>query len=658
MSNIRMKKRMRNILFIVVTVLILLIVRIGWLQIGRGEELKTLALRQQSLDRNINPKRGTIYDTTKQVVLAVSSTVETVTVNPTNIKKEDKERVSKILSEIFQLDYETVLKKVSKRSSIETIARRVEKEKTDELRRWMSENNITTGINIDEDTKRYYPFNSLASHIIGFTGSDNQGLDGVEAKYEEQLKGKSGRIIRVTDAKGGEIDGVTEEYEEAIDGNDIVLTIDMNIQSIVEKYLSEACIDNVCTDGGNVIIMNPKNGDILAMSTYPEYNLNSPYTINNQEIKNMWDSLSQAEKSTNLQQMWRNKAIADTYEPGSTFKLITASAALEEGITQTDKEGEFCCTGGIEVSGTRIKCWRYYRPHGSESLRQGLMNSCNPVFIGLGQKIGVEKYYEYLEKFGLLSKTGIDLSGEAKSIFIDKNKAGPVELATISFGQRFEITPIQLVTAVSAIANGGKKVQPRVVREIIDSQTGEITDINPVVKANVISEETAKNVLSMMESVVAEGTGKNAQVKGYSIGGKTGTSEDGVNTNKYVTSFIGVAPISDPELVILITLYNPTGEGGHQGGAVAAPIASQILGEVLPYLELKKDNQTEEEQSIAVTMPDIRNISIKEAKKILKENKLEIKLEQEIDEENTIIKEQTPKPGIVINSGNKVYIEY
>jgi len=334
MSNIRMKKRMRNVLFVVITVLSLLIVRIGWLQIGRGEELKTLALRQQSLDRNINPKRGTIYDTTKEAVLAVSSTVETVTVNPTNIKKEDKETVAKKLTEIFDLDYEKTLKKVSKRSSIETIVRRVEKEKTDELRRWMSENNITTGINIDEDTKRYYPYNSLASHIIGFTGSDNQGLDGIEAKYEEELKGKSGRIIRVTDARGGEIDGVTEEYEDAIDGNHIVLTIDMKIQSIVEKYLSEACIDNVCTDGGNVIIMNPKNGDVLAMSTYPEYNLNDPYTINKEEVKSVWETLSQAEKSTNLQQMWRNKAIADTYEPGSTFKLITASAALEEGITR------------------------------------------------------------------------------------------------------------------------------------------------------------------------------------------------------------------------------------------------------------------------------------------------------------------------------------
>ena len=325
---------MRNILFIVLLILGLLMIRIAWLQLGRGEELKTLALRQQSLDRNINPKRGVIYDATGKNVLAISSTVETVTVNPTNIKMEEKEKVAKALSEIFGVDYESTLKKVTKKSSIETIVRKVEKEKTDSLRVWMKENNITTGINIDEDTKRYYPDNSFASHIIGFTGSDNLGLDGMEAKYDEELKGSSGRIIRVTDAKGSEINGVSEEYEDAIDGNDIVLTIDMTVQGIVEKYLSEACIDNECTDGGNVIIMNPKNGDILAMSTYPEYNLNDPYTINDEELHAMWDSLSSAEKSSNLQAMWRNKAIADTYEPGSTFKLITSSAALEEGITR------------------------------------------------------------------------------------------------------------------------------------------------------------------------------------------------------------------------------------------------------------------------------------------------------------------------------------
>lgn len=564
--NLSTKKRMRTILFITFLIIVLLIVRLSYIQLIDGRKLAQMAYEQQTLDRTINPKRGTIYDATGQV-LAQSSTVETVSINPGNIAKEDKEKVAKKLSEIFELDYEKVLKKVSKRSSIETVAKKIEKEKTDELRKWIEAENIMTGINIDEDTKRYYPNNNLASQIIGFCGSDNQGLDGIEAKYDNVLSGSKGAIKRHTDAKGGEIGVEGETYIAARNGNDLILTIDMNIQSIVEKYLEEACIDNKCTDGGNIVVMNPQNGDILAMATYPDYNLNEPYAAYTDELKGIWDTTDQAEKTKSLQAVWRNRAITDTYEPGSTFKTITASAALEEGlVSDIDKEGEFCCTGSIEVAGVRIKCWRHYRPHGSESLRLGLMNSCNPVFIGLGQKIGVNKYYDYLKKFGLLQITGVDLPGEAGSIFLAENKAGPVELATISFGQRFEITPIQLVTAVSAIANGGHLIQPRVVKATVDSETGEKTDVETKIKSEVISKETSEKVLSMMESVVSEGTGKNAKVLGYRIGGKTGTSEDGVNTNKYVTSFLGVAPIENPQVVVLVTLYNPTGEGGHHVG--------------------------------------------------------------------------------------------
>lgn len=566
-SDISRRKRMKVWIFVACLIGVLFMGRIGWIQFVMGDELRQMAYTQQTLDRSVNPKRGTIYDATGKNILAISSTVNTITVNPTNISKNDKEKVSKALSDIFDLDYEKVLKKVKKRSSIETIVKKVDKDKADELRIWMSENNITNGINIDEDTKRYYPNNNLASQIIGFCGSDNQGLDGIEAVYEKTLKGEKGKIVKVTDAKGGEMSHEGENYIEAIDGNDIVLTIDATIQGIAEKYLKEACIDNVCTDGGNIIIMNPKNGDILAMAGYPNYNLNSPYEPTTDDMKKVWDTLSQADKVKNMQAMWRNKAISDTYEPGSTFKLITASTALEEGLTTTDKKGEFCCTGGITIAGVRMSCWRYYRPHGPESLRDALMNSCNPVFIGLGQKIGVHKYYEYLNKFGFLKTTGIDLPGEAGSIFLKEEKVGPVELGTIAFGQRFEVTPIQMVAAVGTIANKGNYVKPRVVKQIIDSTTGEKKDIEVVKQENVISQKTAEDVLSMMETVVAQGTGKNAQVKGYSIGGKTGTSEDGVNTNKYVTSFIGTASISDPEVVILITLYNPTGEGGHQGGA-------------------------------------------------------------------------------------------
>lgn len=658
-GTITRKKRMRNMIFVVLIIMFGLAFRIGWIQFKMGNKLQHMAHLQQTLEREFNPKRGTIYDATGEKILAVSASVESITVNPVNISSENKERVARKLSELFELDYEKVLKKVSKRSSIETIAKKVDKSKTDELRIWLDENNITTGVNIDVDTKRYYPYNSLAAQIIGFCGSDNQGLMGIEAKYDSELKGQNGSIVKLTDAKGGNLDDEGEEYVKAINGNDLILSIDATIQGIAEKYLEEACIDNVCTDGGNIVIMDPNNGDILAMAGYPTYNLNDPYVPMDSEVSANWDNLSKEEKTAEQQKMWRNKAISDAYEPGSTFKLITSSASLEEKITDTDNSGEFCCTGSITISGVTIKCWRYYRPHGSESLRQALMNSCNPVFIGLGQKLGVKTYYSYLNKFGFLRKTGIDLQGEGGSIFLAEEKVGPVELGTIAFGQRFEVTPIQMITAVSSIANGGTYVVPRVVKGIVNSQTGEVKNIEPQKKETVISKETSEKVLSMMQSVVAEGTGKNAQVKGYSIGGKTGTSEDGVNTGKYVTSFVGVAPISDPKLVILITLYNPTGEGGHQGGGVAAPIASQVLGEVLPYLEVKKDNEKEEDAKNKVAVPNLEGMTIREAKKVLKDLNLNLEYNEENteNEEERIITEQVPVSGVEVLEESSIIVK-
>ena len=658
-GTITRKKRMRNMIFVVLIIMFGLAFRIGWIQFKMGNKLQHMAHLQQTLEREFNPKRGTIYDATGEKILAVSASVESITVNPVNISSENKEKVARKLSELFELDYEKVLKKVSKRSSIETIAKKVDKSKTDELRIWLDENNITTGVNIDVDTKRYYPYNSLAAQIIGFCGSDNQGLMGIEAKYDSELKGQNGSIVKLTDAKGGNLDDEGEEYVKAINGNDLILSIDATIQGIAEKYLEEACIDNVCTDGGNIVIMDPNNGDILAMAGYPTYNLNDPYVPMDSEVSANWDNLSKEEKTAEQQKMWRNKAISDAYEPGSTFKLITSSASLEEKITDTDNSGEFCCTGSITISGVTIKCWRYYRPHGSESLRQALMNSCNPVFIGLGQKLGVKTYYSYLNKFGFLRKTGIDLQGEGGSIFLAEEKVGPVELGTIAFGQRFEVTPIQMITAVSSIANGGTYVVPRVVKGIVNSQTGEVKNIEPQKKETVISKETSEKVLSMMQSVVAEGTGKNAQVKGYSIGGKTGTSEDGVNTGKYVTSFVGVAPISNPKLVILITLYNPTGEGGHQGGGVAAPIASQVLGEVLPYLEVKKDNETEEDVKNKVAVPNLEGMTIGEAKKVLKDLNLNLEYNEENteNEEERIITEQVPVSGVEVLEESSIIVK-
>ena len=651
MGFLNTKKRIRIMLFIILIVLGLLIIKIAWIQLVKGKFYKALAEQQQNLDREISAKRGIIYDRNGEI-LAMSASSEMITINPNNIPKEKKELVARKISEVLELDYEKVLKKVNRNSSIEIIDKKVEKEKSNIIREWLIENNIDQGINIDEDTKRYYPYSKLGSQIIGFCGSDNQGLNGIEAKYDEILKGKKGSISKTTDAKGKNIEDTEEKYTEAISGNSIELTIDKNIQQIAEKYLEDACIDNKCTDGGNVLIMNPQNGDILAMTTYPNYNLNEPFKINNPELEAVWDTLSSEEKNSSLQAMWRNKAIADTYEPGSTFKLVTASAAIEEKITDTDKQGEFSCTGGIEVSGVRIKCWRYYRPHGAESLREALMNSCNPVFIGLGQRIGVEKYYSYLEKFGFLQKTGIDIPGEAGSIFLAKEKVGPVELATISFGQRFEVTPIQMVTMLSTIANKGKYVKPRLVKTIINSETEERTEIEPEYKNQVISEETANKVLNMMESVVSEGTGKNAKVEGYRIGGKTGTSEDGVNTGKYVTSFIVVAPIENPKMVILITLYNPTGEGGHQGGGVAAPVTGKIFSEVLPYLNIKKENEESKQQ---VKVPELKGKTIKEAEKILKENNLELKTDEGINKEE-IIKKQIPEKEILVDEGTSIIV--
>ena len=665
-KNMIQSKKLAITSIIIFLIFLLLIFRIGYLQFVQGSTLKEAAYKQQAINQIISPKRGNIYDSTGKQ-LAISAQVDTITINPEKISKKNdeegtkelKEKVAKGLSEIFELDYNETLEKVNSSAQVETIAKKVEQDKVDKLEQWMEENEISVGINIDEDTKRYYPYDNVASNVIGFCGSDNQGLSGIEYQWDSVLTGTPGKIVSSKGSDQQEIPDSEEKYISAENGSDITLTIDVYIQTIVEKYLKQAVEENNCEKGGNAIVMNPKTGDILAMASYPDYNLNEPYETTIEELKANWDNLSETEQVQEMQKVWRNKAVADTYEPGSTFKLVTASAALEEGITTTDKEGEFCCTGGITVAGVRISCWRYYNPHGSESLREALKNSCNPVFIGLGQEIGVSKYYDYIEKFGLLRKTGIDLPGEAGSIFLKEDKVGPVELATISFGQRFEITPIQMITAVSTIANKGVYIKPRIVKQIIDSTTGEVKEIPVEEGERVISKETAEDVLSMMGTVVAEGTGKNAQVQGYSIGGKTGTSEDGVNTGKYVTSFVGVAPISDPEVVVLITLYNPTGEGGHQGGGVAAPIGSQVLGEVLPYLEVQKDNVSEEDVRKEIETPNVVGMTIKEAKKELEKLNLGISYEEtEEDISEKTITSQVPNGGVKIYEGTNVRITY
>lgn len=489
--------------------------------------------------------------------------------------------------------------------------------------------------------------------MIGFCGSDNQGLTGLEYYWDTTLAGTSGKITTTQDASQDLISNQDAQYYAAENGSNLTLTIDINIQTIAEKYLEQACVTNKCVDGGNIIIMDPNTGDILAMATYPDYNLNSPFEPN-ESLSESWDSLSTSAQSEALQKMWRNTAVSNTYEPGSVFKVVVASAALEEDIVDTDTSAIFHCSGVQEVADRKIHCANT-AGHGYQSLRQALQNSCNPAFIQLGQKVGVDTLYKYFEAFGFFKKTGIATSGEAFGIFHDKSSVGPVELATISFGQRFTITPLQMISAVSAIANDGILMQPRIVKEVTNADTGAVTTVETKEVRQVISAETSKKMLSMMESVVTDGGGKYGQVAGYSVAGKTGTSEatEG-STAGYVSSFVAVAPSDDPQLVVLLTLYNPQGKD-HFGGHIAAPVVSQILSEVLPYLGIPSKNSSTDTQVTQttskdkkITLHDVTNKTASEAKKLLEDQGFKCSFSCGQD---AIITEQIPKQGTSLVEG-------
>lgn len=594
-ENIISLKKLKLFLICIVVLLIALIIRIFFLQFVQGEYLSTLASKQQTSSEVIGSKRGNIYDTTGNP-LAISETVDTISINPSKIKKDTdeetkklKETVAKGLSDIFSLDYNEVLEKVNSNSTVETIAKKVEQDKVDELKSWMKEHKIYSGINIDEESKRYYPYDSVASHVIGACGSDNQGLSGIEAAWDSILSGTSGRIVTSTDASQYEIPDSEETFVAAENGYDLTLTIDVNIQKIVEKYLEQAVNDNSCARGGNCIVMDPNTGDILAMASYPDYDLNSPFTPNSY-YSDGWDNLSTSEKNTRLQEMWKVRSTSETYEPGSVFKLVTASVALEEDITDTDISGDFYCHGNETINDTKIDCWRYYNPHGSQTLRNALENSCNPAFMQLAKRIGASTLYKYYKAFGFFSKTNVGLSGESTGIFYDLSKVGPVELATMSFGQRFTITPLQMCNAICAIANNGKLLQPRLVKSMTNTDTGEVMNIETTEVRQIISAETSSKVRSMMKSVVTDGTGKNAKVEGYSVGGKSGTSEPTASnlSDGYVASFAAISPVENTQVVILLTLYAPKGDS-HQGGQVAGPVVSKMLSEILPSLGIEPD---------------------------------------------------------------------
>lgn len=669
-KNLIHSTKLKTLLIVTILIFVLLIGRIGFIQFVQGNSLKEKAYQQQTINQIISPKRGNIYDSTGKA-LAIGAQVDTITINPTKIVKDNdvdtkdyKEKVAKALSEIFELEYNEVLEKVNSESQVETIIKKVEQEKVDQLKQWMEENKITVGINIDEDTKRYYPYGSVASNVIGFCGSDNQGLSGIEAKWESVLTGTPGKIVSSKGSDQQEIPNAEETYISAENGSDLTLTIDLNVQTIVEKYLKQAVEDNECSRGGNVIAMNPKTGDIIAMASYPDYDLNSPYTPNS-TLAQTYDSLSSEEKNEALYKMWANKSVSETYEPGSTFKLITASVALEENITTTDKAGDFYCKGYEEfedVAGSTIKiaCWRA-EPHGVQTLRQALCNSCNPAFMQLGKRIGAPTLYKYYEAFGLFDSTNSGLYGEQNSIFQNLDKVGPVELATMSFGQRLNVTPLQMITAISCIANDGILMQPRIVKEITNTDTGTVTEVPVTQVRQVISKQTAEEVKSMMESVVTDGSGRHAAVSGYSIGGKTGTSEPPVGKEEegYVASYVAISPVEDTQIVLLLTLYDPQGKNGHQGGQVAGPVVSQMLSEILPYLGVPSDEDASSTTSSnnAITVPDVRNKTVTEAEKILKDAGFTTKTYVNGDANTLLVEDQTPKPGSLL-SKNSIIVLY
>ena len=668
-GNFIYTKKLKYFLIVVTFIILFLILRIGYLQFIKGNTLKEKAYNQQVINQIISPKRGNIYDSTGKA-LAISAQVDTVTINPHKIvKKNDedtkiyKEKVAKGLSEIFELDYEETLKKVSSKSQVETIAKKVEKEKIDKLKSWKKENDISVGINIDEDSKRYYPYNNVCSNVIGFCGNDNQGLSGIESKWNSVLTGTPGKIVSLKGSDQKEIPNAEESYISAENGSNLTLTIDLNIQTIIEKYLKQAVIDNDCKKGGNVIVMDPKTFDIKGMACYPDYNLNTPYTPN-EKLAETYDSLTQSEKNESLYKMWSNKSVSETYEPGSVFKVITSAVALEENITTTDKVNDFICNGyelfedSSKSEPVRIKCWRHFNPHGQQTLRQALCNSCNPAFMQLAKRIGASTLYKYYDAFGLFNSTNSGLYGEQSSIFQNLDNVGPVELATMSFGQRLNITPLQMATAISCIANDGVLLKPRIVKELTNVDTGAVTEL-PITKIRqVVSKQTSKDLRSMMESVATVGTGKGVAIPGYSIGGKTGTSEPLYNKKEegYVASYVAISPVENTQLVLLLTLYDPP-KDNHDGGRLAAPVVSQMLTEILPYLGVPSANSDNpSSNSDSTIVPDVRHKTVTEAQKILKDAGFNVKTYIKGDPNNLLVSDQTPKPGAYLSKNSLIVL--
>ena len=573
MKNKTFHKKKILVVFLAAFILILyLIGRLVYLMVFDAEYYQQKAEDLHERERDIKAARGEIIDR-NGTVLATNRTVCTISVIHSQI--ENPEKVIEKLSEFLEMDADQVRKKVEKISSIERIQSNVDKRTGDKIR-----NLGLAGVKVDEDFKRYYPYNELASKVLGFTGGDNQGIVGLEVKYEKYLKGINGKILTTTDARGIELDGVAEDRLEPEAGNTLRISLDYTMQKyalqMAEKVRTEKQADKV-----GIILMNPQNGEIYAMVNVPEFDLNQPFMLNNEETG---ENLTDEQRQDALNQMWRNGCINDTYEPGSTFKIITASAGLEEGVVHlTD---QFSCPGYKVVEDRRIRCHKV-GGHRAENFVQGIQNSCNPVFIEVGLRIGVERFFDYFRQFGLMDLTGVDIPGEAGTIMHKKENVGQVELATISFGQSFQITPIQLATTVSALVNGGRRVTPHFGMEVLSAEGKKVKTFRYNAKKHIVSEKTSQTMRELLESVVAEGSGKNAYVEGYRIGGKTATSQTlPRSANKYISSFVGFAPADDPQILGMCVIYNP--QGVYYGGTIAAPVIGKIFENILPYLGIEK----------------------------------------------------------------------
>ena len=612
------------------------------IMVFEGEKYQKMATEQQLYDARITAERGNIYDSNMKV-LATSAPVWTVFVTPNEIdeikdeatKTKVKNTISEGLAPILGLEKSKIAEDMEKKESYYiSIKKKVEKEEADKVRQFINDNSdlgLSSYIGLDESTKRYYTNDSLASTVLGFVGDDNQGLSGVELQYDEELTGTPGRIVAAKNAHGTDMPFTYEKKVDAEPGNSLVLTIDSYIQYVTEKYLNDAVINNKVSERGAAIVMNVNTGEVLAMATKGDFNPNDPFTLSEEDQKTV-DALEGEERTKMLSDLrnrqWRNKIISDPYEPGSVFKVVTEAIGLEEGFTNLNHS--FTCTGSIFVAGQKYSCHKR-EGHGTQNLIEATQNSCNPFFISLGQMIGVNTFSKYFEAFGLTEKTGIDLPGEATSQYHKQENMGPTELASTSFGQTFKITPIQLITALSAAVNGGNLVQPHVVKKIVDNDGNVVKNFETEVKRQVISKETSETICGILEKVVDGGGGKNAYVAGYRIGGKTGTSQKVAEmlasgeSGLYVASFAGFAPMDNPEIAVLVILDEPHG-ANYYGGTISAPVGGQILADILPYLGYEPKYTEEQLKSLAISVPNVVGKTVSEAKNIITSTNLKYRV--------------------------------